>query len=73
MKTPPPPLQNVVVVTSQPAQPAVFVRHQVEAPDYMTLTIVGFVLCFFCGGVVGMILLVPALVCSIMVCDQHVA
>ena len=60
-------LQNVVVVSSQPAPTPVIIAHHSHAPDYLTLTIVGFVLCFFCGGVVGMLLLIPALICSVMV------
>ena len=60
-------LQNVVVVNSQPAVAPVIIAHHPHAPDYLTLTIVGFVLCFFCGGVVGMLLLIPALICSVMV------
>ena len=59
--------QNVVVVNSQPAVAPVIITHQPHVPDYLTLTIVGFILCFFCGGVVGMLLLIPALICSVMV------
>ena len=60
--------QNVVVVGAQPtAAPTVVVTQRPRAPDYLILTIVGFILCFFFGLVVGMVLLVPALVCSIMV------
>ena len=62
-----PSLQNVVVVSSQPAPTPVIIAHYSHAPDYLTLTIVGFVLCFFCGAVAGMLLLIPALICSIMV------
>ena len=60
--------QNVVVVGAQPtAAPTVVVTQQARAPDYLVLTIVGFILCFFFGGLLGMVLLVPALICSIMV------
>ena len=60
--------QNVFVVNAQPtAAPTIILTHQARAPDYLTLTIVGFQLCFFFGGLLGMALLVPALICSIMV------
>ena len=59
--------QNVVVVGAQPAAPSVVVTQQARAPDYLTLTLVGLFLCFCFGGVIGMLLLVPALICSVMV------
>ena len=60
--------QNVFVVNAQPtAAPTVILTQQAHAPDYLILTIVGFQLCFFFGGILGMALLIPALICSIMV------
>ena len=64
-------LQNVVVVSSQPALSPVIITHQPHAPDYLILTIVGFILCFFFGGVVGMLLLIPSLICSLMVSNVY--
>ena len=60
-------LQNVIVVSSQPAPTPVVITHQPHAPDYLILTIVGFALCFFFGGIVGMLFMIPALICSVMV------
>ena len=57
----------MVVVGAQPAAPSVVVTQQARAPDYLTLTLVGFFLCFCFGGLIGMLLLVPALICSVMV------
>ena len=76
--SPPPPTththtQNVVVVGAQPTAPTVVVTHQPRAPDYLTLTVIGFALCFLFGGIVGMLFMIPALVCSLMVSNWDIS
>ena len=58
--------QNVVVV-NQPAPTQHVVVYQVAQSDYLTATIVNMAICFICGGLLGVFLLIPALVCAIMV------
>jgi len=66
------PMQGLTVVTAQPTPVERNVydseANQTPAADYLKLTIVGIVVCCFLGDALGMLLLVAALVCSIMVC-----
>ena len=57
--------QNVIVV-HQPASTSV-VRIQEAPPDFLTLTLVSIALCCFCGGLVGVVLVIPAVICSLSV------
>ena len=62
-------MQNVVVVGQQPSAaplPTV-VRRPPRANDYLVFTVVLFVLCLIHLNVVAVLLLIPALICSISV------
>ena len=59
-------LQNVVIVGEPaPVAPVVgCVHHPVRANDYLTATLVLFILCFIHGNILAVLLLIPALICA---------
>jgi hypothetical protein len=61
-------LQNVVVV-GQPSAPSTTVvrRTQRRENDYLVFTLVLLILCFLHGNILALVLLVPALICSVTV------
>ena len=61
-------MQNVVVV-GQPTAPPTTVVHatRYRANDYMVFTLVLFILCLIHGNILAIVLLIPALICSVTV------
>ena len=63
--------QNVVVVGQPSAPPTTVVcRTQRRENDYMVFTLVLLVLCFLHGNILAVVLLIPALICSVTVSCQ---
>ena len=61
-------MQNVVVVSQPTAPAATTVRVPRRANEYLALTVVLCVLCFLHGNLLAVVLLIPALICSCVVC-----
>lgn len=61
-------MQNVVVVSQPSTVPTTrVIEAHPHANDFLVLTVVMMVVCFFCGNLLAYICLVPALIFSIMV------
>ena len=64
-------MQNVVVV-GQPSAPPPTVVHRTRRRenDYLVFTLVLLILCFLHGNILALLLLIPALICSVSVSYQ---
>ena len=63
-------MQNVVVV-GQPSAPAQTIVHAPpRANEYLALTVVLCVICFLHCNLLAVLLLIPALICSCVVCEN---
>ena len=61
----------MVVGQPGPSAPSkVVVQQPRRARDYLIFTLINMVVCFFFGGLPGALLTVPALICSLQVCQN---